>query len=218
MTIKEYLIDDALTGQTTITAVFPGDKPIIRTGSTWFYPQGGGQKADQGRIGPCLVLHVTHNGNEVDHYVDSVHALEVGQVYAFSIDGSRRELNRVYHTAGHLIANIIERHYPLKAIAGHQWPGEARVEFEGDVGKDPVLADALSELIAADLAAGLQVSMEGDPATDRLIRIGDYPAIPCGGTHVRNLSEIDQISINAVKLKGGRLRVSYEAVPKASAE
>src|ERR1035437_5764662 len=187
MTSKEYLRDDALSGHVTITAIIDGEKPIIRTDKTWFYPQGGGQKADRGRIGSCNVLHVAHNETDVDHYVDSLHGLEVGQVCPFEIDCNWRELNRIYHTAGHLIANVVESHMPgVTAISGHQWPGEARVEFEGQVDQPLIQPEKLTEIITDDLRTGLQVLMLGDPFTNRSMQIGSYTAIPCGGTHVHN--------------------------------
>lgn len=45
------------------------------------------------------------------------------------VNQERRLLNSRYHTAGHLLGNIVELEYPsLKAIKGHAFPGEA-VEF-----------------------------------------------------------------------------------------
>ncbi|WP_421381045.1 hypothetical protein ACOCG7_34120 (plasmid) [Paraburkholderia sp. DD10] len=63
-----------------------------------------------------------------------------------------------------------------------------------------------------DAGSLLHVVIEGDPARNRAIKIGDYPSIPCGGVHVANLSEIAVSTIKSIKAKGGRLRIGYDAV------
>ena len=36
----------------------------------------------------------------------------------------------------------------------------------------------------------------------RMVQIGDFSPTPCGGTHVRNLSELRQVSIRKLARKG----------------
>ena len=218
MTFKHYLDDPALSGTARVTALIDGDKKAVRLAETWFHPQGGGQKADRGIIGDARVLHVVHAPEgEVDHIVEDFSGLEVGAEYPFAIDGEWRRLNAAYHTAGHLIGALVEEQGGFTALAGHQWPGEARVEFDGDgAGAEP--ADVQAKL-TADLAAAFvadeAVVIEGDPRVSRAIRIGAHTPIPCGGTHVTRLSDIGEIRIDAVKRKSGRLRVSYTVTPPA---
>src|SRR5579871_5452861 len=135
MTIKKYLAEPGkYAGEVTVVDIIAGERPALRVAETWFHPQGGGQKADRGTVGPVHVTHVGHNGGEVDHFVSSLDGIEVGKTYPFTIDTRWRKLNMAYHTAGHLIAGIVEGQYSqLHAVAGHQWPGEARVEFEGSM-------------------------------------------------------------------------------------
>jgi alanyl-tRNA synthetase len=44
----------------------------------------------------------------------------------------------------------------------------------------------------------------------RVLQIGDYKPVPCGGTHLSNTSEIGSILIKKVKTKDGVLKISYE--------
>jgi Ser-tRNA(Ala) deacylase AlaX len=208
VTIKRYLSDPALSGTVTVVELIHGERPVVRLAETWFHPQGGGQKADRGLIGDVPVVHVSHNEGQVDHVVTHLAGLEVGETYPFSIDAEWRRLNAAYHTAGHLIGSLVETQGGLRAVAGHQWPGEARVEFEGEFEDLAALQARLEQDLAAALAGGA-VEAVGDPETSRAIRIGDHPPIPCGGTHVSDLGEIGPVRIEAVKRKGGRVRVSY---------
>jgi alanyl-tRNA synthetase len=44
----------------------------------------------------------------------------------------------------------------------------------------------------------------------RVLQIGDYKPVPCGGTHLSNANEIGSILIKKVKTKDGVLKISYE--------
>jgi alanyl-tRNA synthetase len=113
-----------------------------------------------------------------------------------------------------LIASLVEARFPeLRATAGHQWPGEARVEFDGKFGETCEIQTALQEDIQRSLEMSLPIQIIGDPNTDRAIRIGTYAPIPCGGTHVSNLNVIHKIRLDGVKKKSGRLRISYSVIP-----
>jgi Ser-tRNA(Ala) deacylase AlaX len=215
MVIKQYLISPATSGTVEITQLLRGEPGIIQLRKTWFHPQGGGQKADRGTIGTARVLHVAHNGEEIDHLVDSPNGLQAGGVYPFEIDRSWRALNMVYHTAGHLLAGLVETLHPeLAAVAGHHWPGEARVEFAGNLAKEGIDPECLNRHLAALIDQNLAVAITGNPLSNRAIKIGDFKDIPCGGVHTTSLSQILWIRVKGLKRKGDRLRLAYEAMPQ----
>lgn len=218
MTKKTYLEQpQVITGMVTVTQLIAGDRPVVRLAETWFHPQGGGQKGDRGTIGPVQVLDTQHaeGKTSVDHIVDTLDGLEVGQSYPFAVDAASRRDNAVYHTAAHLIAAVVEEQFPaIKAVAGHQWPGEARVEFEGTF--DEQLASAVQEYLVKALPKAIAedwpCSMVGDPYSSRALQIAATAAVPCGGTHVTRLGEIASITVKSAKRKGERLRLNYEAI------
>jgi Ser-tRNA(Ala) deacylase AlaX len=209
VSVKRYLDDPALSGTVIVTEIIQGERPIVRLAETWFHPQGGGQKADTGRIGMAEVVHVTHNEGEVDHHLAGLADLRAGESYAFSIDADRRRLNAAWHSAGHLIGSLVEARGGLKAVAGHQWPGEARVEFEGEAADLDEIRVRLEQDLADALARDLPVTPLATATDVRTIRMGDMAPIPCGGTHVARLGEIGRVLIASVKRKGARVRISY---------
>ncbi|MDP2090366.1 MAG: alanyl-tRNA editing protein [Candidatus Gracilibacteria bacterium] len=210
MTKKSYLMDSSiLSGNCTITDIIEGENIVIRLSETFFYPQGGGQKSDIGTIGNVNVIKVMHSENFVDHIVDKSDGLKIGNNYDFEINQDHRNLQTRYHTAGHLIASVIENKFSeLTALAGHQWPGEARVEFEGNVPKDLSL-EIVQTLINEEFESNLVVEVQGDPFSSRKVKIGGFNSIPCGGTHVKQLKDIGLLIIDSAKEKKGRFRVSY---------
>lgn len=216
MTLKQYLAEPQLmVGSAKILDIIHGETTVLRLDRTIFHAQGGGQKADKGLIGRAVVTHVTHNADCVDHHVENAEGLAVGDTVQLKVDEDWRRLNAAYHTAGHLLAAVVEALYPdLHAVSGHQWPGEGRVEFSGETPVAQIGVEEIQARLAADLAKSLAVTIEGNPFEARAIRIGDYPAaIPCGGTHVSHLGEIASILVTGIKAKSGRIRISFEAQP-----
>jgi alanyl-tRNA synthetase len=209
-TEKVYLWSKDLAAEATITALMDGDRKIVRLTQTVFHPQGGGQRADAGTIGGRPVLDVRHAADgEVDHVVASFDGLKVGDAVGIEVDPARRRLHARLHSAGHLIADAGTMVAPqLVAKAGHHWPGEARVEFEGAVDDIPAFTAALSDKLDALVAGDGPLALVGDPQTSRAVKICGAP-VPCGGTHVERLGEIGHISIRKVQKKDGSLRVGY---------
>lgn len=214
-TRKDYLAEpQRLQGRARVLEVLPGAPSIVRLDCTIFHAQGGGQKADRGHIGPARVTHVVHNGDAVDHHVEGAAGLAPGDEVTLAVDRDWRALNAALHTAGHLVAGVVESLYPgVKAVAGHQWPGEGRVEFLGELRAEDISIDAINARLAEDIAADLPVQIVGDPFTQRAMRIGSYAPIPCGGTHVAQLGRIASATVRSVKAKGGKVRMGFDAAP-----
>jgi alanyl-tRNA synthetase len=210
MTIKCYLLNSEITGKAKITALHNGEKPIIRLDRTWFHPQGGGQKADRGTIEGIFVSHVAHNDGEVDHYVETIEPFFIEQEVSIIVDTEWRLSNAKHHTAGHLIAALMEERFPnLQAISGHHWVNEARVEFTGEFPDIDRVEETLNAALEQAIAADLPIYISGNPLQNRSIGIGGYPAVPCGGTHLESLAILDRVELTKLKIQKGKLRISY---------
>lgn len=212
MTVKHYLASDALTATATVTAILTEPAPIVRLDSTLFHAQGGGQRGDRGLIGAAQVLDARHAAEgEVDHFVDSVAGLTVGDRVEIAVDEAHRREGARLHSAGHLLADAVQAIRPgMRAVAGHHWKGEARVEFEGDIEIDDALESDLAEKLAALIAAEIPIRVVGDPFSSRALAIGDFTSVGCGGVHVSNTAELAGLAVTGFRSKKGRLRVSYE--------
>lgn len=200
---------------------------------TIFYPQGGGQPADQGyiQIGEVeiSIVDVRNVDNEIRHYINHQSTQFVGSNALLYIDPTRRLLNAKLHSAGHLIANIVEQHYQsLKAIKGHHFLGECYVEFicsntaqELDI---ELLHDSLLKAINAayntktiyidsneikKFCPNLTYTIPNGESV-RLISIANWDYQPCGGTHINSLSELQGLYIIKQKLKANSLKLYYK--------
>ena len=201
---------------------------------TIFYPQGGGQPSDTGTISfdgeNVGVNFVGFAEGEVRHYGNfSAVGSKEGAAVGLKVDGDKRLRHAKSHTAGHLVCAVGEAlAEQLVGIKGYHFLDGSYVEFRG--GK-PAEVEAfkeqansrLKELI--DGGAGVTAKLvtleelreqcksvpdglpEGKPL--RVVQIGDLPPLPCGGTHVKDVSELQEVQVTKMKSKKGNTKVSY---------
>lgn len=203
---------------------------------TLFYPQGGGQPFDQGELLindkiSLKVLAVRFEEGEIRHYVDQDSSPYVGKEVVMVVDSKRRHLNSQYHTAAHIISYLVEDEYQdLKAVKGHQFPGEAYVEFLGSVEsteesqkwmqnsldqateqKMPVEVEDLDPTKAKEILDSTPYEIPKNKKL-RVCTINGIKSVPCGGTHVSSAAKLGKVTITRVKNKKGRTRISYELI------
>jgi alanyl-tRNA synthetase len=200
---------------------------------TIFYPQGGGQPADQGTIKAESEVLPIHFAGFVDgvvrHYTISPISEDlIGHSVFCEIDRNRRDLNARYHTAGHMLADVMSNLYqPVRPVKGHQFPGEAYVEFidvpEGLM-DNQTIQDRLNKQIMLDFPVKTYEMAKKEyeekygtlpyPTTDdkpfRVVGVEPFPPVPCGGTHVKSTMHVGSVKIRKVTTKQGRIKVSYE--------
>lgn len=205
MTERLFFTHDHLTAELEVLSCTPHDDHFaVILQSTLFHPQGGGQPFDTGWLGESQVLRVTQEADRVVHYVD--HPVEPGPITA-RVDEQRRALHSRLHSAGHLIGNVGETlgWMPIKA---HHWPGEAKVTFIRGDAAQAMQAEAIQQQLNEWIAADYPRHMAVDNGT-REVGFGELPAYACGGTHVQTLSELGQVTIQALSEKKGALSVRY---------
>lgn len=225
----ELFRDDAYLRQATAVVVGV-DADGIRLDRTIFYPTGGGQPGDTGRLtladGRVLPIVDTVKGaapGEVVHKLaPDAQPPAVGEPVTAELDWERRHRLMRMHTCLHLLCAVV----PAGVTGGAISDGRARLDFdlgEATVDKEQVAA-RLNALIAGDhpvvpewiddaeLEARPELvrTMSVKPPTGRgrvrLLRIEGVDLQPCGGTHVARTGEIGPVVIEKIESKGKRNR------------
>lgn len=214
MTERLFYTSRATEAVATVIRVVDEPFPAVELDRTIFVPKGGGQPSDTGEIGGILVTHVESDpeGNIV-HAVSRTEGIHVGDTVNIRVEADRRWLHSRLHSAGHAVAAVVETLCPFaSAKSGHHWPGgEARVEFSVDGTVDPTeLLDRVGSELKRVLALDLPVHVTAGSPPPRTVKIGEYAAVACGGTHVSRLSEIGVVVVRGIKLRKGLLRVGYD--------
>ncbi|KAF0918357.1 hypothetical protein E2562_023522 [Oryza meyeriana var. granulata] len=159
-----------------------------------------------------------------------------GQSVSLEVHAERRNLNSRLHSAGHLI-DICMSNIGLSYLEpgkGYHFPDGAFVEYKGVIPPDQLqdkknkLEKEANELItkgakvlasvfpyeeAAQLCGGSLPSYISKDSTPRIVKFGDYPGGPCGGTHVADISIINNIKVTNIRVKKGLTKVSYSVSP-----
>ncbi|MFE9451843.1 hypothetical protein [Streptomyces sp. NPDC006739] len=55
------------------------------------------------------------------------------------------------------------------------------------------------------------MTWENDAEGRRMVHLAHLHSAPCGGTHVRSLGDLAEVVLPTLKVKKGRIRVSYSA-------
>lgn len=213
MTKKLYLTSNELESESTVIEVITEPFNAIVLDATLFHPQGGGQKGDRGTIGSVPIIDVKKQDDKVYHIIDDRPEFKINDKVKCSVDDEWRSRNSRLHTGGHLIASIVESIYPgFKAMKGHHWPNEARVEFSGthnDILEfQETIQFEIDKITSNPVISRTEYNAEGV----RVSIIGDFEATPCGGTHVDSTRELLGLKVTRVKFKKGVLKVSYEVL------
>ncbi len=204
---------------------------------TCFYPGGGGQDVDHGTLswegGQLQVTGLRKDENGVVQHEGQLEGNPpaAGDAVHGTIDADRRFLNSRLHCAGHLIDYAVQKiGKGWKPGRGAHYPHMSFVEYDGEFNADE--ADALAKQIEEILT---QLSVEGgiigvkrvSPQEARQlsayipeqilhkyqqIHVATYPHdfnICCGGTHLKDVSELGHVTITKIKKKDGHIRISY---------
>ena len=143
---------------------------------------------------------------------------EIGDNVTCIIDWDRRYKLMKMHTSLHLLCSLVN----AKVTGGSVGDGKGRLDFNLDFKPyKEELKDNLNDLIQGnhditiswistqeldknpDLVKTMSVLPPRTNGSIRMVRIGDnIDYQPCGGTHVKNTSEIGLVEINKVENKG----------------
>jgi len=205
---------------------------------TYFYPESGGQPADRGTLGGVDVADVRRADGTVVHELASEPTFEVGETVAGRVDADFRTYCRRAHTASHVVYGAGRELLDGHGYAGFDIGGETvRLDFETETDPSAVDPSEIQRLAGAvvwdarpvewyemdvgaaraDDAIVFNLGEEdGDLDVVRIVEIDDWDVSACGGTHVRNTSEIGPIEVVDVSNPGaGRLRVEFAVGPTA---
>lgn len=233
-----YLEDfDVVTCDAHVQTVEQGDdgRAVITLDQTCFYPRGGGQDWDEGTIkGPNGVLDVSEVRLDEDGVVQHLGTLEgeikPGDEVSCKVDEKRRSDNTRLHSAGHLVDMAVQQlGWPWEPGKGAHYPHMSFVEYDAP---EAVITDGMVEQLQRKLDDLVQNGVYENkilfmpveemhkycrhvptniPANKpaRIVLYADDFGIPCGGTHVRRVSDIGRVVIPKVKAKKGIVKVSY---------
>jgi len=210
---------------------------LVVLDKTAFYPTGGGQENDTGRINNIEVVDVFKQGKTIIHRVKKG-IFEKGESVTCRIDTDRRDTLTRHHTAAHLVNGASRQ-----VLGNHVWQAGSHISEEWgrlDITHYETLSveeiHTIEKIANEIVLKGLPVHKEfmgrtraekqfgfriyqGGAVPGKVLRILNIPGFDveaCGGTHVDNTAEIGVVKIlNCEKISDAVLRLEFAAGLKA---
>ena len=227
MTSTEIFRSDPYLSSSEATVVAVREEGLILD-KTVFYPEGGGQPGDIGRIANNIfgadVTNTIKSTDGILHLTDNkLGSISVGDNVEIDIDWERRYSLMRMHTALHILCSIVDG----AVTGGSVGVQKSRLDFDipGERPDKESLTQQLMEIVDRnypvvsswisdqelqenpDLIRTMSVKPPTGTGQVRMIRIGDAIDFqPCGGTHVKSTGEIGKIKISKIENKGKQNR------------
>jgi len=196
---------------------------VVELDRTVFYPLGGGQLGDSGRIAGLRVVD-TRKGEAEDRIL---HCMEpgavlpaVGSKVTVEIDWNRRHRLMRLHTALHLLGAVVK----APVTGGRIGEDKAHLDFDIEMEKlvKQEIETRLNALVAQahgtcaswitdgeldarpELVKTMSVAPPRGAGRVRLMEIPGVDLQACGGTHVANTREIGRLVVTRIRSEGKR--------------
>lgn len=211
--------------ETRIVAVNP-ETVAVALEHTAFYPGGGGQPHDLGRLrgdeNDLLVTKVQRQGEHVWHTVDGP-LPTIGTPVVGHIDWERRYQLMRTHTALHVLCGVVWRDYGAQVTGGNMEPLQGRMDFEFEV-LQRELVQEIEARVNAEVQQAHAVQVRILPRAEafqipdlirtkinllpeginevRTVEIVGLDLQADGGTHVANTREVGHVRVVNYQSKG----------------
>lgn len=193
-----------------------GGHYLVTLDQTAFFPEGGGQPADTGMLGPAHVLDTQEHNRTVIHTVDV--PLASGTAVHGVLDWEPRLRRMQNHTGEHIVSGLIHRDYGFANIGFHIGSRDVTLDFDGVLERAALrrieyLANvAVAENVAvtaeyptSEKLAQLEYRSKLDLTENvRIVTIEGYDCCACCAPHVKRTGEIGMIKLlDYIHYKGG---------------
>ena len=231
MTKALYLEDSYLKECDSVVVSIKDGKYVVLD-QTIFYPKGGGQPWDTGKITKAnevyTVVYVGKFSGEISHEVDHTGLKEGDKVHCL-LDWERRYRLMRSHTAAHVFASLLCTGAGVLVTGNQLEEDKIRFDFsleKFDRGTLEEYIEKANELFKKDIPVkwyelprdealripGLIKMAEAFPPNIPSLRVVEIVGVDKqadGGTHVRNLKEVGQIKLLKTENKGKSNRRVY---------
>lgn len=190
-----------------------------RLSEPFFYPEGGGQPCDRGRIAGAELLFVEENEGELWHYLEV--NLPEGEKVLCKFDADFRRWQSENHSAEHIFSGLVSKSFPYKNSGFHmECFGEnphMTVDFDGEFSEKELeeLEQGVNAVIRKNLPIR-EIYLEGEEENTsserkdgnisfrqkkalegdiRIIEIPEVDSCACCGTHLSFTGEVGVFTI-----------------------
>ena len=222
MTEKLYYQDSHLSAFTArITGCEPaGEGYLLTLDRTAFFPEGGGQPGDSGRIGGVFVRDTQEKDGRILHYAEA--PLPVGQTVECRLDREQRLRRMQNHTGEHIVSGLIHSLYGYDNVGFHMGERCMTMDYSGELtGEELERVESAANAAIRDnlpvrawfpeeteLAALPYRSKKELTGPVRIVEIPGIDRCACCAPHVERTGEVGLVKILTAERHRGGVRIT----------
>ena len=183
---------------------------------TAFFPEGGGQYADTGKLKAAKVSDVREKNGRILHITDQ--PFEAGEIVEGEIDWETRFMKMQQHTGEHIVSGIVHARYGFNNVGFHLGTEDCTMDFDGEISKEALQEIELEANRAVWKNLTIEVSYPSKEELEeldyrskieiegqvRIVSVPGYDICACCAPHVERTGEIGMIKlVNMQRYKGG---------------
>ncbi len=180
----------------------------VKLDQTNFYAFSGGQQSDSGSINGINVLEARKNSDDIIYKLEKEPDFKEGDTVKVEIDWDKRYRIMKLHSAAHIAWFFFGKKTGLmKIIGSNVTVDKSRVDYDYAESISPILAE-IEEQSNKFIEEGHEVKAYDDPDKEgrRIWEASEFNTF-CGGTHVKNSSEIGKIKLKRKNIGSGKERM-----------
>jgi len=198
-------------------------KNYIILNQTAFYPTGGGQPHDTGRIADRAVIDVEEVNGEIRHYLDAPLRVADSNVTC-TIDWERRFDHMQQHAGQHILSAAFDHLFGYKTVGFHMGTENLTIDLateeltKEEAQKAEELANKIilenrpieTKWVTEEELSQYELRKETKVKEDiRLVIIPDFDYNGCGGTHPKATGEVSAIKILDWEKQRKNIRIQF---------
>lgn len=187
---------------------------------TAFFPEGGGQYADTGKIDGIDVIDVQERDHIIYHKMTG--ALEAGKSVCGEIDWKERFSKMQQHSGEHIVSGLVHAKFGYDNVGFHMGKDAITMDFNGSLTKEDLkeIERKANEIVVSNLAIQTEyperdvleqmeyrskIEIEGEV---RIVTIPGVDCCACCAPHVKRTGEIGLVKLLGGQNYKGGVRVS----------
>ena len=228
-TERLYFDDPTLTRfeARVLAVVRHGACPALVLDRTAFYPTGGGQPHDTGRIGDVQVVDVMEDdAGTILHVLAAEPPWAPGAQVLGQVDAARRRDHLQQHSGQHLLSAAFVHAAVANTVSFHLGAHSSTIDLDREperLGALSSVEDLANRIIAEDRPMGARILDEEEAmrlplrkelpvrGRVRIVSIDRFDLTPCGGTHARRTAEIGILVLLRAERHRKGTRVEFAA-------
>lgn len=215
------------------------DNKFVVLDQTAFYPRGGGQEPDKGKLDSLEVVEVSKLGDVVLHELrNASDSLNEGNIIYGKVDAQRRNSITKHHTSTHILNSAARNNlgpwvWQNSAFKDEDY-GRLDITHHSALTKEEIerIEKSTNEIITQNLPVSINVYSRGEaeqkytfriyqggvaPTNNiRIVNVEGWDIEACGGTHVRRTGELGLVKITkSERIQDGVVRLEFVAAKSA---